>query len=370
LSERLPQRIKDQPWSCEPVETTDPSFQIVTSTNQTIPYDEYKKSDLKSYGKPKVFGNSCVDGQLTLLGMKQMEGLGQLLRERYVKKLRLLDEKFDPRQIWIRSTSTSRTLLTAREVMHGLYPPTTRAPTETIKVHVSAYPDENLYPRSKCDKFTKLKKSYRSDCSAQLKQNVETIVSKVDREDVLLFRDRKLLSIEGLANNLNSFVDHGFPLPKGLSEQDVEEIQKVSGAQYAATYGTDEINRVGIGRFLENLSENIKNVISQKPTKEQLPKMFIYSGHDNTLAPLLNSLQVYDGIHPRMGSAVIMELWKNTAKKDYFFQLFFYDPKHAMKQLKMPACSTQMCQINHFLDRTKKLIPENYSKECTISQNN
>jgi len=97
--------------------------------------------------------------------------------------------------------------------------------------------------------------------------------------------------------------------------------------------------------------------------------MFIYSGHDNTLAPLLNALQVYDGIHPRMGSAVIMELWKNTAKKGiFFFNYFFYDPKNATKQLKMPACSAQMCQIHHFLDRTKKLIPENYSKECTISK--
>jgi len=272
LSERLPQRIKDQPWSCEPIEATDPSFQIVTSTNQTIPYDEYKKSDLKSYGKPKVFGNSCVDGQLTLLGMKQMEGLGQLLRERYVKKLRLLDEKFDPRQIWIRSTNTSRTLLTAREVMRGLYPPATRAPNETIKVHVSAFPDENLYPRSKCDKFAILKKSLRSDCSAQLKRNAATILSKVDREDDFLFRDGKMLNIAGLSNNLNAVVDHGFPLPKGLSEQDFEELLKVSGAQYAATYGTDEINRVGIGRFLENLTENTKNVISQKTNKRTITK--------------------------------------------------------------------------------------------------
>jgi len=350
-------RFMELDWRCEPVETNDPTLWIV-APNETIPYDEYKKTDLHSYGKPKVFGNSCVDGQLTLLGMEQMENFGKALRERYVNQLSFLEEKFNENDVWIRSTNTSRTILTARQVIRGLYPSPTRSNNDAIKLHVLPKDDENMYPRSTCKKFVTLKKNSVSS-NKEGKEKFSAIMSKLE-DDKDYWNTR---SIAGFTNNLNAMVDHEFFLPKNLTNADFEDMLKISGMNYVRIYENFEARKLGIGRFVEQLLKNVEAVVGGK--KNNMPKMFIYSGHDNTLVPLLNSLEVFDGYHPRMGTAVILELWKNQ-KNDYFFQILTHKPNESFKILQMPRCTSHMCQISNFLDQSQKLIPQNYIQECAL----
>jgi hypothetical protein len=52
-------------------------------------------------------------GQLTALGLKQMFELGETMRERYVHRFGLLSPRYHADEVWARSTSKDRTLMSA-----------------------------------------------------------------------------------------------------------------------------------------------------------------------------------------------------------------------------------------------------------------
>uniref|UniRef100_A0A6B2LF90 Uncharacterized protein n=1 Tax=Arcella intermedia TaxID=1963864 RepID=A0A6B2LF90_9EUKA len=211
LSARTPQTLLNLPWTCEPYEKENP-YLVIEKNNFVVPYDEYKVVTLHSYGKKPTFGGSCVDGQLTLKGMEQATQLGALLRQRYIVNTPFLPEKYGGDSVYFRSSSTSRTILTARNIVNGLYPLNFRAKEDKVVVHIKA--DENLYGRSACRNFLELKKLQRSGPKHQsLSQQIKQISEKVT-EDTAYWGTR---SICGYANDLSALVDHGFPLPKGIS---------------------------------------------------------------------------------------------------------------------------------------------------------
>jgi len=141
-------------WECESFQETDPTLYLRPEGEADISYDDYKKKSLHSYEKPKIFG-TCVDAQLTLEGMKQSWEFGQLLRERYVNLAKFLPSTYNPETFWIRSSNTSRTILTARQVMRGFYPPENRPSDAKVTINMAV--SETLYPCN-CDKFLALKK--------------------------------------------------------------------------------------------------------------------------------------------------------------------------------------------------------------------
>jgi hypothetical protein len=44
-----------------------------------------------------------------------------------------------------------------------------------------------------------------------------------------------------------------------------------------------------------------------KQQTEQEPNFLLYSGHDNTLVPILQAYGVFDDVHPAMGSHIEYE---------------------------------------------------------------
>jgi len=172
-------------------------------------------------------------------------------------------------------------------------------------------------------------------------------------------------SIASVTNNLNSFVDHRFFLPNGITEQDFSQLLVLSGEQYKRTYSTDELQRLSIGRFIGEITQNINQALT---TPGEVPKVIMYSGHDNTLGPLLVSLGAFDGKHPRMGSAVIIELLKDKQVDNYYLKFFFYDPVQRLKPIKMESCSLETCPVQEYLSIVQNKIPQNYLQECQITK--
>lgn len=67
----------------------------------------------------------------------------------------------------------------------------------------------------------------------------------------------------------------------------------LSGQEYADLFGSHEISRLGIGRFVKNLTDVLHEQIETPSHEKQVkPKMYLYSGHDNTLSPMLNAFKV------------------------------------------------------------------------------
>jgi len=341
-------------WECEDIRTNDPSIYLQPEGKEIISYDEYKKIALHSFEKPKIFG-SCVDAQLTLLGMQQSLDFGNLLRERYINTIKFLSPNYNSKDVWIRSSNTSRTILTSRQVMRGIYPPEYRSPDAKVILNIAT--NENLYPAGSCDKFNSLKKNFRKEQN-ELMEKMRSILSKAENP---FWHNRQ--SIGGVTNNLNTFVDHKFPLPKGLTEEDFNKISSLSGQQYISTYPNDEIQKLAIGRFIGDITTNITQAINSGGIGG--PKLIMYSGHDNTLAPILVSFGALDGTHPRMGSAVILELWKHKRMDRYYLKLFFYDPVQKLKSLQFANYPPTIPTEDYF-SLVKNKIPKDFAAECKL----
>ncbi len=62
-------------------------------------------------------------GQLTASGMRQRLLLGQFNRDKYVYQKQLLDEIYNPAQIYVQSTTVYRAIQSGYAELLGLYPP-------------------------------------------------------------------------------------------------------------------------------------------------------------------------------------------------------------------------------------------------------
>eukprot|EP01125_Pyxidicula_operculata_P011838 TRINITY_DN3874_c0_g1_i3.p1 TRINITY_DN3874_c0_g1~~TRINITY_DN3874_c0_g1_i3.p1 ORF type:complete len:365 (-),score=41.86 TRINITY_DN3874_c0_g1_i3:72-1136(-) len=290
LSSKLPEAIINLPWQCE--DTEDPHLEIIKK-DERFPYNEYKLANLHTPNRPQIFGK-CVDGQLTTMGTAQMVNFGRFLRERYINQYPFLSDKssqFNKEiadQLYIRSTNMSRTILTARSIMHGLLSIDSRTKFEVpLQIDVLPTPDENMYPRSACKAFLALKKKYRMDVRPQeIEEEVVRIFENVNSSERHYWTTR---GASGSTNNLNTLDVHGFPFPEGITYEHYERVKKLSGEMYSIVYSTDQINRISLGRFLDQVNQNIKKADTKN---ENDPKFFLYSGHDNTVAPLLNMFKV------------------------------------------------------------------------------
>ena len=60
-------------------------------------------------------------GDLTPSGEHQMFLYGRDIRYRYVDKIKLLDENYNPKQIYTMSTNSGRSILSAEAYLNGLY---------------------------------------------------------------------------------------------------------------------------------------------------------------------------------------------------------------------------------------------------------
>ncbi|KAF1764885.1 hypothetical protein GCK72_004836 [Caenorhabditis remanei] len=69
-----------------------------------------------------TFGGGGL-GELTPLGMSQMNDLGTLFRKIYVEDKEFLSHRYTGKEIYIRSTNVNRTIISAMSMLYGLYPP-------------------------------------------------------------------------------------------------------------------------------------------------------------------------------------------------------------------------------------------------------
>jgi hypothetical protein len=74
--------------------------------------------------KPDITTDEWTDGlgQLTEIGERQHFLVGRKHRIKYINDLKLLSDKFDPREIFIISTDVNRTIMSAYSEINAWYP--------------------------------------------------------------------------------------------------------------------------------------------------------------------------------------------------------------------------------------------------------
>ncbi|XP_077160252.1 prostatic acid phosphatase-like [Paroedura picta] len=142
----------------------------------TVVYRHGDRTPISSYPKNTVPATVWPQGygQLTREGMKQQHKLGEYLRGRYKN---LFSPQYKRKEIYVLSTDTDRTIMSAQANLAGLFPPVGdqiwhhRIAWQPVPVHTVSHKDDKLlsYPLLECPRFRRLLKETMDSSQFKLK---------------------------------------------------------------------------------------------------------------------------------------------------------------------------------------------------------
>jgi len=304
-------------------------------------------------------------GQLTSRGKRQQFELGQWIRERYDG---FLSSNYSEQEIVVRSTDVDRTLMSAMANLAGLYPPAgywqwnQDLAWQPIPVHtVPQEEDTLLSSHATCPRFTELhtevlensqfmRNIYKENSdlfeyiSASVGENITDIVKLDYIFDTLLIEN-----IYGM--ELPQWTKKVFPGGK------FEELRDLS---FTVDTFNQEMKRLKGGPFVKEMVEHFDSVADKSLTPPNR-KVFMYSGHDTTVAPVLHTLGVFNMIAPPYASMVVVEL---LDRQGLVVRVSYKnDSSEQPHLLTIPGC-TQLCPLHRFKDLTASIRPADWRAEC------
>ena len=289
-------------------------------------------------------------GQLTNAGKYRMYKMGQYLRKSYDKYLK--DEN-SPLEVYVRSSAEHRCIESVSCLLSGMYPPknhwqwNNESDTDSvlgkywqpfpIETFIPEADDTLLVPDKKCPKadeehsiaiYSDSVKKFLSDFHSE---NISKTIENLFNESIdSLYRGQQFwdtLKIESERNliwpQLNS-TDHQFI---NISQNEIiKKLEDFSVWSYVNDWNRDFIRRIRIGKLIETIITNMKNIIENKNSDNNY-KLYVYSTHDSIVVPLLQALLLYNNLRPSYGSAVIIELHQSKPNQtdSYFVRIYYFN---------------------------------------------
>jgi len=306
-------------------------------------------------------------GQLTSRGKMQQYELGQWIRQRYTG---FLSSNYSEQEIVVRSTDVDRTLMSALSNLAGLYPPegywqwNTNLAWQPIPVHtVPQEEDSLLSSHAVCPRFTQLHKEVLEESNFMkniYKENRELFeyISKNSGENIT-----DIVHLDYVFDTLLIESIYGMELPDWTKKvYPGGKFKELRDLSFTVDTFNHEMKRLKGGPFVKEMVEHFDSVATHtmEPSNR---KMFMYSAHDTTVAPVLHTLGVFNMIAPPYASMVVVELldraglvvrvsYKNDSSVDPYV-------------LTIPGCD-QLCPLSKFKDLTYSVRPEDWREECGL----
>ncbi|KAM3723061.1 putative acid phosphatase [Dirofilaria immitis] len=307
-------------------------------------------------------------GELTVDGIWQAYRLGKLLRQRYDG---FLSETFKTSEIYIRSTDSNRTLMTANAVLQGLYPlkyydGRLSSIWHPIPVHtVPAEKDNLLIQPADCPKVKEeLRHVYKTEMMHDVLKMNEGLLQYIgkhmnvesdyyDFENIWFVYD----SLEVITHHKDK---HQFP--KWVNETIWNKISELYNLCCQYEYSTDLLKRLRGGKLWKEIFIRLNNLMKEHLIWKQ--RMYAYSAHDDTIAALLNILGIKLTSYPPYASLVLIEThWINN---EFILQLYYKNVTDSNQIYHFPiAYCDGICTMEKLGAATSKFIPINWKAECS-----
>ncbi|RWS01558.1 lysosomal acid phosphatase-like protein 3, partial [Dinothrombium tinctorium] len=327
---------------------------------ETYPNDPYRNDSFW----PDGFG------RLTLHGKLRMFRLGKYLRNRYVSFL-----TDNPREVKIRSSITDRCLNSVQLIMAGAYPPKGRwvwnqnflwqpFPVKTLPKKL----DGLLETQSYCPKATiEINKVYQTKDFIEYANHYSYLYPFLTEKSGRNINS--IWAVDDLYDILISEKHIGYRLPNWVNKTLLETLINVSGQMFYFEFSTETLQRLRAGLFLKEIKNVFEDALKFRKSKNEIPiKLNVYSAHDTNVAAVLNALGVFNKQPPPFGSTIIFELYgnENRAKQMKVYYLNVTESENPLI-LRLPACNyEETCDFDAFLENVKKLIVEDWRKECGL----
>ncbi|KAI9093864.1 histidine phosphatase superfamily [Phlyctochytrium arcticum] len=353
---------------------------------QNIIYkDDITKMAAVASLKESADNGECSAGQLTDTGKSTMKTSGENLRKLYIDRMGLFEGKMDKdyhQHVYLRSTDYARTIESLQFLLHGLHPTSARQDESyaNLTIHVKPFAEENMYPHPHCAALKVLSTEIRKRTWEDHKPQIDALLAR------LKHLDPKPTTTKSNFHQLYDLQDlfvcmqgHGVPLPKGVSQADVDELNYLVRSYAYNPYDmNDKLASLGIGRLVQDLRDRLQDAVYSRPGSV---KLAIFSGHDSTVGPLLSAFKIKESQWPPLGSMVNIELFEENKLGSSWtrFLPFYKASNHYVRMiyngqpLSIPACAPadrhrkddpSLCTLETFLSEMERIIPQDYEGEC------
>ncbi|KAK2952373.1 hypothetical protein BLNAU_12635 [Blattamonas nauphoetae] len=332
---------------------------------------------------------------LTAVGMQQHYKLGQTFREHYKQ---YFPENSDNASIYIRSSPISRTLLSARSQMLGLYPYSDEI-EEGVPKNFPTIPIETILRRYETvlrgyetcrnaksiigsyrstDKYTTLYTKYKTEIQ-RVAEIIKTPIVAENEEyvwdaiyvDILKNREKMPQELIDLYEKTTPYRDQ--MLEDIFANPDPLFRKTTCGSFYETVFSLNPYldTKNSVFRTKRQLSQKLPLYLAPDSLSQEKFFFRLYSGHDTTLNLVMRALGSNVTGLPYYGSAFIIELHKRDGtpakgKSPYFFKFFYNTSEEAQgtenifAQWKPTQCDDLDCDAAHFLKDISQYFPTNY----------
>jgi len=324
-------------------------------------------------------------GELSQAGMRQHQHLGEFLRQRYVDDYGFLSGNYSTKEIYIRSSSFNRTLMSAMSNLVGMYPtPNGMDMLDDIPlwqpIPVHSQPREKdpmLWMSCPCPTVDDIyyNQVMQSDQVKQIEQENQDFLNfllkntgmpHMTLDDVWDVWDP--LNCERIYNDTHTW-------PTWVTEEVFDQLTPLMHLSTTFYYHDTRIQRFR-GSLLYN---DIATRFDQKANRAaeiQPPelKYYVYSAHDTTMTALFENLGAYNGHLPDYATAIMFELHEKT-KGAYTVETWYANETSGAAppyRVVVKGCDDQVsgvCDLATFVKLAGSNVPTDWYAECGDTTN-
>ncbi|KAI9995788.1 hypothetical protein PInf_012856 [Phytophthora infestans] len=344
------------------------------------------KANLDAYKVPLT--------QLTEIGMKQLQDVGEHIRDTYMVDEPHREEAFLSRSLngvnhshfeaYFRADAATRCSQSATAVGYGLYPDGTGPqgfPRQPVPITMQLVENEHAFaaPKGPCrstldEDLAEYAETRAPELFAQYRDVLDQLgeVCGVAVEDIPNLPDGEdvVLGVKDLADMFVFDRDEGLPLTEGMTVEAREKLEQLAFTNLMERYySTDREITYWVGGFSDLLLNTLQEgAISTAPSPAEY-RYFSFHGHRELLHGLgmmlgwefhfkgLPTALNVSSLHP--GTTMFFELRarkltteetekQSEAKETYFVRTYMWSPYTEREQIKLTKCSVADCPLDEF----------------------
>ncbi|GFS17888.1 acid phosphatase-like 2 [Elysia marginata] len=310
---------------------------------------EERQEDLKSdFNRWALYPSrpECAEGQLTGQGAIQQVLSGLHLHQRYTESPNNL--RVDYSTVAVHSTVTSRTYQSALAFMYGFLPEFDHKQLKVKGTSSILFCDSNAVPGSVC--FCPGLETLRGKAFGSCRGDETAIRSLATYEASALKTLTHVLGVpatsipapEGVMDALSRYACHSIPPPcvtlsnnssgnsctttTCIDARTMEEIWASVDAQSRCVNQNSDYKKFATAAtqgLLLRIAQGLLRIALRNTTNtDNVPLFVLYSGHDNTITPLIAALGINDRVWPGYATRLVFELYERASTPDVKAQHF------------------------------------------------
>ncbi|XP_066293888.1 prostatic acid phosphatase-like isoform X2 [Branchiostoma lanceolatum] len=305
-------------------------------------------------------------GFLSEIGIQQHHNLGEFFRKRYGKEgFGVLSEEFRRDELYVRSTDTDRTLMSAEANLDRLYP------DQPIPIHTVRTGLDPLLRAFflNCPRWTELmEEDFNSDDFKQKEK---------DNKEFMAFVVKKagwgephgIMDAWRTQDPLLCEKAHGMSWPAWVTADVYKRLTELTAYGSEINFRGDEKGRLMAGLLVNQIVSNMTTAQGEIQKNEKPYRLLVYSAHDIDISALLSALDVYNvnDLSPPYAACVMVELYRDPRGQFSVQILYRNDSSHEPYVLTIPGCD-EFCPFDDFVELNDEVIlsPGKWRRACEL----